>query len=114
MTLGEIKGSIIALILFIGIFLPGFLSIANDAIHNHSFLKTTAEISELVKKEGGAIGEVSTIVNLLSSRGYQISFNKTGKVPYGEQIVIHYQYTYNGVFKQKQLNTKNEVFSMAR
>lgn len=77
-------------------------------------MKTTAEVSELVKKEGGVTGEVNTIVNQLSPKGYQISFNHNGNVAYGETVVIHYQYTYKGVFKQKQLSTKNEVFSMAR
>lgn len=118
--MGELKGAIIAMVLFVGIFVPGILMFGVDALQNHAFLKTTAEVSDLVKEEGGLTGKVTNYINQLSSRGYSISFKDGkgnpvyGSVGYGETVVINYNYKYQGVFREETLNTQNKVFNMIR
>lgn len=118
--MSELKGAIIAMVLFVGFFVPGLLMFGIDGLQNHVFLKVTAEVSDLVKEEGGVTGKVTKYTNQLASRGFNISFKDSkgnpvyGSIGYGETVVINYNYTYQGVFKEETLTTQNKVFNMIR
>lgn len=118
--MGEIKGVIIGIVIFIAFIVPFVLLVGIDVVHNQGMMKTTAEVSQLVKKEGGVTSEVMTLVNRLEDNGYHIRFrdsrgnNVYGLVPYGETIFIEYEYTYHNIFGNKTIRTQNKVFNMNR
>ncbi|OEC01281.1 hypothetical protein GY31_13345 [Lysinibacillus sphaericus] len=118
--MGELKGALIAMVLFVAIFVPGILNFWIDSLHENAFLKVTSEVSELVKEEGGVTGKVSIYIHKASSKGFLIDFKDkhgtpvTGAVGYGETIYISYSYKYKGVFQEITLNTQNKVFNMKR
>jgi len=118
--MGEIKGAIISILIFICFFIPTILLVGIDVIHNQGFMKTTSEVTELVKKEGGVTSTVLSSVDKLEDRGYNIRFyNENGQqirgfVGYGKTVYIEYQYTYHNIFGNKTLRTKNQVFNMNR
>lgn len=118
--MGEIKGQLISIVVFVGLILPIIFTVGIDVIHNHGFLKTTSEVSELVKKEGGVTSNVLDVVDALEERGYNIQFyNENGQeingfVGYGKSITIRYQYTYHNVLGDKTLRSENQVFNMNR
>lgn len=116
----EIKGSMFSMIIFLGVFFPFFLMVGIDSLHQHSFMKMTTEVSELVKEEGGVTDKVNNVVNKLRDRGYEITIknqhgaNVIGKAQYGDVLVIGYKYDYKSVRKERTLNTTNAVFVMQR
>lgn len=111
-TVGEIKGTLFSIVLLVGIVIPGLLSLGIDALHNQKFMKTTAEIADLVEREGGVTGAVTSAVSGLDN--FSISFSTGGLAEYGETIHIDYHYTYRNVFGEKTLTTSNKVFNMHR
>jgi len=118
--MGELKGVIIGIVIFVAFIVPFVLWVSIDVVHNQGLMKTTAEVSQLVKKEGGVTSEVMTLVNRLEDNGYHIRFrdsrgnNVYGLVPYGETIFIEYEYTYHNIFGNKTIRTQNKVFNMNR
>lgn len=118
--MGEIKGMMIAFVLFVAFFFPGTMMLFIDSLHQHEFMKQTTEVSELVKKEGGVTGAVQSKVSQLSGRGYSINFLSSGgqavsgKLEYGQSVDILYSYTYQSVYEERTLTTQNEVFNMNR
>ncbi|QNK89089.1 hypothetical protein H7992_05015 [Sporosarcina sp. resist] len=107
--MSQMKGAIFAMAVFVGVVIPFFLMMGIGSLHQHAFLKTTTELSELVKEEGGVSEKVNQVVDQLGDRGYSISFSKTGIVEFGEEIAIYYHYEYKGVRGVEELNTSNTV-----
>lgn len=107
--MSELKGGVFAMAFFVGIIIPFLLMIGIDSLHQHAFLKTTEEMAELVKEEGGVSDHVKQVANNLSKRGYTVTFSKSGIVQFGEEVVIRYQYKYKNVRGIKNMDTKNKV-----
>lgn len=63
--MGEHKGALKVLILFIAFIAPGLFMFGLDSLHQHAFMKVTAEVGELVKEEGGVTEKVANTVNEL-------------------------------------------------
>ncbi|MEG0258568.1 MAG: hypothetical protein RR595_09485 [Lysinibacillus sp.] len=107
--MSELKSAVFGMALFVGVIIPFLLMIGIDALHQHAFLKTTAEVSELVKEEGGVSNHVKSVTKNLEKSGYNITYSKPSVVQFGEEIVIRYQYQYRGVWEKKKLDTRNKV-----
>ncbi len=114
------KGALLGLVFFIGIVVPGLLMFIIDSIHEHAFMKVTAEVGEIVKEEGGVTEKVAKTVNDFHKRGYVITFadskgqSVSSAVDYGETIVAHFTHTYTCVFKERKLETKNKIEILKR
>lgn len=114
--LSEIKGGLIAMLLFVAIIIPALLYVSIGSLQQHAFVKITTEVTEVVKDEGGITSKVDNIVRKLESRGYTIVFKDSsgsvvrGKRDFGENIVIDYKYKYHNVRGDEELKTQNVVF----
>lgn len=118
--MGEHKGALKVFILFIAFIAPGLFMFGLDSLHQHAFMKVTAEVGELVKEEGGVTEKVANTVNELQKRGYTISFKDSNgrsisqTVDFGETIVSNYTYKYTNVFIDRTLTTKNTIEILKR
>lgn len=117
--MGEKKGYLFTLVFFIGIIVPAIFMFGVDALNQSAFTKTTAEVGEMVKEEGGVTSKVAETVNELQRKGYEIRFtnngsNVTSAVPYGTTIVAHYKYNYHAGFFPRELNVSNKLEILKR
>lgn len=118
--MGELKGGVLMTLFFTAVVIPIILAFSIDSLQQHSFMKVTTEVSDLVKEEAGVSDRVKDTVSRLNDKGYTISFtNQNGqfvnnKVNYGDTVIINYEYIYESVRSQKTLKTVNQVFVMTR
>lgn len=118
--MGETKGYVAGLILFVMFLFPAILTFGIDSFHQHTFLKVTTETSEMVKGEGGVSENVKNVVERLEQNGFEITFEDEkgnavdGIVDYGTNLKINYKLSYQGVFGVNELQTSNEVFVLKR
>ncbi|GLY12881.1 hypothetical protein [Pseudobacillus badius] len=118
--MNEVKGGIFAMFFFLAFIFPFLLGVGIDSLHQHSFMKMTTEMHELVKEEGGVGEKTQQFKKTLESKGYTITFTDqkgspvNGKVNYGDVVHVDYVYTYKSVREKHTLHTKNKVFVMKR
>ncbi len=112
--MSNLKGAILATVIFIAVVFPFLLMISIDTFQQHVFLKVTEEVTELVKEEGGVSEKVAQVTNRLNRNGYTITFSKPGTVKFGEEIVIRYKYDYQNVRGKKRLDVQDKVVIMKR
>lgn len=118
--MGETKGYVAGLMLFVMFLFPAILTFGIDSFHQHTFLKVTTETSEMVKSEGGVSENVKHVVERLEQNGFEITFEDEkgnavdGIVDYGTNLKINYKLSYQGVFGVNELQTSNEVFILKR
>lgn len=118
--MGETKGYVAGLILFVMFLFPAILTFGIDSFHQHTFLKVTTETSEMVKGEGGVSENVKNVVERLEQNGFEITFEDEegnavdGIVDYGTNLKINYKFNYQGVFNMNELQSTNEVFILRR
>ncbi|MFD1705213.1 MULTISPECIES: hypothetical protein [Siminovitchia] len=117
--MSEIKGAIFSMAIFIAFIVPIFLQVGIGSVHQHAFMKITTEVTSIVKEEGGVTDKVNNIVRNLNDKGYTITFKNDsgvpvhGKRPFGETIIIDFDYKYKNVRGEENLSTNN-VVSVAR
>lgn len=105
---------------FIVFIFPLFLSIGIDSLHQHTFMKFTTELKEVVQEEGGVTSKVDNIIGELETRGYAITVKDgngsvvTGARTFGDTIIIESNYKYAGVRGERELNTENVAFITRR
>ncbi|RST60200.1 hypothetical protein D5F11_009080 [Siminovitchia terrae] len=118
--MSQMKSMLLAMLFFVGFIIPGFLLFFIDSTNQNAFLKTTKEITELVKEDAGVSDRVKSVVNDYKAKGYTISFTNqhgqpvNGIANYGDTIQVHYQYTFKSVFKDQTLESSNKVFILKR
>ncbi|MHA4046151.1 hypothetical protein COE26_27715 [Bacillus cereus] len=118
--MGELKGFILSLLLFISIFLPFQLFLSIQSIHQNAFMKVTTEIQQMVDSEGGVTPKIQGVANRLRSKGYELNFkdqkgaNVSGKQSVGTVIEIQYRYKYVNVYREQTLETSNYVSVLRR
>lgn len=118
--MGELKGAILSMILFVAFILPFLLFLGIQSIHQNAFMKVTTEVQQMVEYEGGITGRVQTVADNLHKKGYDITFANqkgqtiTGKQPVGTVIEIKYKYKYTNVYREQVLETSNFVSVMRR
>lgn len=118
--MNELKGAIMGTAFFLAVIFPGLLMVGLDSLHSHAFMKTTSEVSNLVKEEGGIGSRTSSIIQRLQDRGYAITLRDqdgnvvNGLVEYGDTVTIEYTYLYESVRNERELNTTNNVLVMKR
>lgn len=118
--MSQMKSMLLAMLFFVGFIVPAFLLFFIDSTNQNAFLKTTKEITELVKEDAGVSDRVKSVVNDYKTKGYTISFTDqygqpvNGIANYGDTIQVHYQYTFKSVFKDQTLESSNKVFILKR
>lgn len=118
--MSQMKSMLLAMLFFVGFIIPGFLLFFIDSTNQNAFLKTTKEITELVKEDAGVSDRVKSVVNDYKAKGYTISFTDqygqpvNGIANYGDTIQVHYQYTFKSVFQDQTLESSNKVFILKR
>lgn len=135
--MGEIKAGIFSMAIFALFIFPILLFIGVESIQQHSFMKHTTEMSEIVRQEGGVTERVRTVKAKMEQRGYKVEIKSDGQtingpVGYGKSIDIVYRYSYDsplnawslakdntGKYKptkkeKRVLTTMNTVFNMRR
>lgn len=119
--LSEIKAAIFSMAVFVLIIFPALIFVGIESLHQHSFMKHTTELTEIVRQEGGVTGRVQQIESKLEARGYEIDFGGvTGRAAYGTNVNITFRYTYDtplkvwGMGPTRTLTTVNTVYNMRR
>lgn len=117
--MSEIKGATLALFIFITLLFPLLLSTGLSSLHQHAFIKTTTEFSEIVKREGGVTEQVNNIAESLEEKGYTITFsnengNQLTSAEYGDTIIVSYQYVYPNVRGQETLTSQTVIPILSR
>ncbi|MDR5021411.1 hypothetical protein FOL75_04920 [Bacillus thuringiensis] len=118
--MGELKGFIFSLLLYVVFFLPFQIFLGIQSIHQNAFMKVTTEVQQMVDSEGGVTPRIQGVVNKLHAKGYDVTFKDqkgssiSGKQPVGTVIEIQYNYKYVNVYREEKLNTSNYVSVMRR
>lgn len=118
--MSEYKGSLFATIIFGAFILPGLLMLVIAGIQQQGFIKTTNELTQLTKEEAGVSEKVASAVNNLHEKGYEISFTDgngetvTTTLDYGEEVNIDYDYYYNTLFGERNLQANVRIPIMKR
>lgn len=115
------KAVLTTLLLAVTFFIPTILNFAWAAIHYTGFMKTTLDITETVRTEGGVSPTVQSYVDYLKDKNYTITFTdaKSGQpinstVEVGTTIDIHYTYKFTDFSKERTVKTTNDVFVLKR
>lgn len=118
--MSEIKGAILAILIFSAFFFPVLIFLLSHSIHVNGFLKVTTEVGQMVEREGGITERVQQVTERLRKSGYTISFTDTsgkpvtGKQPIGKAIRIRYQLDFRDGFQDERLQTSDIVTVMRR
>lgn len=136
--MGEAKAGIFSMAVFVLLIFPVLIIVGIESLHNHSFMKHTTELTEIVKSEGGVTPRVQGVVYQMKSKGYtSITFTDgsgsplSGTAEYGDTITIEFEYRYDNPMKiwmekpdgsipegddapKRILRTTNNVFVMRR
>ena len=99
--MGELKGMMYSIFIFIAFVLPVMLSIYTLSIRTDQFMKTTSEITQSVQGYGGYTTEF-----IEDNGGFTIGDDpllvdcscKIGKVAPGTEIELIYEYSYEGYY----------------
>ncbi|MED4077619.1 hypothetical protein P4645_15495 [Lysinibacillus fusiformis] len=119
--MSQFKSALLLMMLFISFFLPAFVNFGIGAIHYTGFFRTTLDLADYVRVEGGVSDNIKSYVSSLEERGYEISFydsktkqpiNSVAQV--GTDIEISYKYSYKDMKKEKHLDTTNNVLVLKR
>ncbi|MGE6604461.1 hypothetical protein ACQKEY_22445 [Lysinibacillus fusiformis] len=119
--MAQFKSALLLMFIFVSFFLPAFVNFGIGAIHYTGFSKTTLDLADYVRVEGGVSDNIKSYVSSLGDRGYEISFydSKTKQpinsvVQVGTDIEIYYRYSYKDMKKERNLETTNNVLVLKR
>lgn len=112
--LGEMKAAIFSMAVFVLVIFPALLFVGIESLHQHSFMKHTTELTEIVRQDGGVSPRIQEIESRLEARGYEIEFKSdgqpvNGRVGYGKHIDVSFKYTYDSPLKVWGLTSDGEV-----
>lgn len=113
--MGEHKGFLVGLAIFIFIIVPGILMFAVDEFQRNAFIKHTTEFGEIVKEEGGVTEKVAKLANSMQNNGYVIEIKDengnrvNSAVEYGKVLHISFKYQYLNFFGAKELKTNSTI-----
>ena len=115
------KATLTLLLLAVTFFFPTIINFFIGAINYTGLFKTSIDLADYVRYEGGVTQNIKEYVEGLKDYGYDITFtdSKTGQVinsvpPIGTNIEIDFTYRYTDLKKEKILNTGNNVLILKR
>ncbi|WP_025731378.1 hypothetical protein [Heyndrickxia ginsengihumi] len=120
--MSQMKGAIFSLMIFVAVVVPAVLYITITNVYVNAFLKTTTEVDQVVLQEGGNTATVQNITNGLKDKGYTITLSDENnqpldageKVEPGDEIKVHYELKYNGVYSEQTLQSEDSVHVLRR
>lgn len=116
------KSVLTSMIVFIAFFFPAIMNFSIGALHYTAFFKTTLDLVDYVRVEGGVSDNIKNHVSYLENRyNFDITFRDaaTGQVidsvvPVTTNVEINYKYEYTDVSKANVLETSNSVLILRR
>lgn len=114
------KAWLIGILLIIAFFFEPIVNLVLGNIHQTVFFKTTSELSDILKAEGGVNNHVTNIIAQLEARGYSIEIKDTSNnvvtsiVEPGTQLTVFYDYKFKDASGEKTISTTNNVLVLKR